>query len=271
MNQIVTQELGALVKQADTALVPWAPPRPLVNALAEERRVSYYKVAELANGWGWLYEKYILPAMRNPDRVEEANRHLDAIIEEFDAAVTAVAPVGAKHRRVTEQLEALADTVRTPPRRRPLAVLTGDTLERAKARRRKRIRYRVYSVMKGLQKMRDEAATPAWLKRIYNRAWGQFDSVFDLDPDEKERIRLLATGMLGEATQKAADKLLDPKVAEAFRTLQLKPWAKLQEVQERYVFLMKQRHPDRPGGDKVLAAKINDARDTLGTYYHTLS
>jgi DnaJ-domain-containing protein 1 len=126
-------------------------------------------------------------------------------------------------------------------------------------------------VMKGLQDMRNEAETPALLKRIYNRAWGQFDSVFDLDPDEKERIRLLATGVLGEATQKAADKLLDPKVAEAFRTLQLKPWAKLQEVQERYLFLMKQRHPDRPGGDKDLAAKLNDARDVLEIYHHKLS
>ena len=271
MNQIVTQEFGALVKQADTGLVVWSPQRPLINAVAEERRVTYYKVKELANGWGWLYEKYILPAMRHSESVDEASRQLDAIIEEFDAAVTALAPVGAKHRKVTEQLEALAEILRTPSRVRRPAVLTRDTPARAMSRRRKRIRKRVYAVMKGLQDMRNEAETPALLKRIYNRAWGQFDSVFDLDPDEKERIRLLATGVLGEATQKAADKLLDPKVAEAFRTLQLKPWAKLQEVQERYLFLMKQRHPDRPGGDKDLAAKLNDARDVLEIYHHKLS
>ena len=268
MNQIVTQDFSALVHRAGTGLVAWQP-RPVTNALAEERRVTYYKVKELANAWGWLYEKYVLPAMRHTNSVEEAGRQLDAIIEEFDAAVTALAPVGAKHRKVTEQLEALADTVRVPPRVRRFAVLTGDTLERAKARRRKRIRKRVYAVMEGLQKMRDEAATPALLRRIYNRASGEFDSVFDLDPDDKERIGLLASGVLGEATQKAIEKLLDPKVAEAFRTLQLKPWANLQQVQERYTFLMKQRHPDRPGGDSDLAAKTNNARDTLEAYYRS--
>jgi len=49
----------------------------------------------------------------------------------------------------------------------------------------------------------------------------------------------------------------------------LKPWANLQQVQERYTFLMKQRHPDRPGGDSDLAAKTNNARDTLEAYYRS--
>lgn len=73
--------------------------------------------------------------------------------------------------------------------------------------------------------------------------------------------------MIGEASRKAAEKLLDPKVAEAFRTLQLEAWARPQEMQERYTFLIKQRHPDRPGGDDKIASEINAARDTLEAYY----
>ena len=267
MNEIVTQDLATLVQQqTGTSLTPWSPARPRTNAVADERRITYYKVKELADGWGWVYEKYIFPARRDLGSVEEANRQLDEIIDEFDAAMVAVAPLGAVHRKVTEQLEELAEEVRTRPKRRPFPFL-GDTVARAEKRRRRRIRTRAYAVLKGLQKMRDQAETPALLRRVYNRAWGQFDSVFDLDPDERERVRLLATGVMGEASRKAADKLLDPKVAEAFRTLQLEVWAKPQEMRERYAFLIKQRHPDRPGGDTDLAAKINTARDTLEVYY----
>src|SRR5881227_131564 len=48
------------------------------------------------------------------------------VLRGFETMI-AVAPVGATHKKVTEKLEALADSVRTPPRVRPLAFLTGDT------------------------------------------------------------------------------------------------------------------------------------------------
>jgi hypothetical protein len=114
-----------------------------------------------------------------------------------------VAPLGSVHRKVTDRLEALASVVRAGPRLRRLAFLTGDTEEKAHTRWRKQIRKRAYAVLKDLQKMRSQAETPAWLRRVYNRAWGEFDSVFDdIDPDTQQQLRLLASGVVREASLK---------------------------------------------------------------------
>ena len=268
MTEIVVQNIGELIRrEAGSSLIAYSPSR-LSNALIEERRITYYKVKELAECWEWLYRKSIVGAMRQWDSTEEATQQLDEIIEEFDAAMIAVAPLGSLHRKVTEQLEELAMVVRTKPKPSFFSLMSVDRFARAEKRRRSRIRKRAERVMRGLQKMREKAETPALLRRTYNRLWGEFDTVFDLDPDERERVRLLARGAIGEASRNIAARLLDPNVAEAFRVLQLEPWAKPQEMQERFTFLIKQLHPDKGGDDKT-AAKINIARDTLEVYYRS--
>jgi hypothetical protein len=270
MNEFVVQEFGALVQaQANKSLVAFQPPSVVNNTQIEERRVAYYKVGELVAGWGWLYRNHIYPAMRNDENVGLATEELLGIIGEFDAAMIDVAPLGGLRRQVTEQLEELKIEIETKPTLRRFARLRGDTLARAERRRRSLIRKRSERVMNGLQKMREKAETPAWLRRFYKRIWGQVDSVFDLDPDERERVRLLAHGIFGEASRKAAEKLLDPEVAQAFRTLQLDAWAKQQEMHERYIFLIKQCHPDLKRGDDKRASEINNAKDILDAYFQS--
>jgi len=269
-NPIVVQNLEMLAREeASRSLTVLSAKRSPNNELIEERRVTYFKVRDLEQGFAFLYSQYIVPARRDPEHADRAGRQLDEIIDEFDAALIAVGRLSPTHRKVTEHLEELKLAVRGKPKLRPFARLIGDTREHAELRRRSLIRKRAERVMKGLQKMKDQAETPAWLRRAYNRMWGQFDSVFDLEPDERERIRLLAGAVVAETSRKVGVRLLEPKVAEAFQVLSLPVWANRQEIHERYTFLIKQHHPDRPGGSKEKAAELNTARDTLEAYLAT--
>jgi hypothetical protein len=51
--------------------------------------------------------------------------------------------------------------------------------------------------------------------------------------------------------------------AEAFEVLGLKEGATKQEVQAAYKALIRKVHPDAPGGSGYLAAKLNQAKQTL--------
>jgi hypothetical protein len=271
VNQIVPYKFSALVeqeKQAATALAAWEVQQPLINAQVRDRHETYYKVEELNNVWRWLYANYVFPAMRNPKHIEVTRRQLDAIIEVFDAvAVTALVPVGAKHTKITKLLWALKAAVCTPASPRRLAFLMRDTLERAEERRLERIRKLTDAVSNELLKMQNRAATPALLRRTYDRWWGKPGAVLDLGLDKNNPYRSLAKEVIKATISKKIDKLLSSNIAEAFRTLGLESWATEEEMQKRFEDLMKQFHPDRHGGDKEMAVKLNRARDTLKAYY----
>lgn len=133
-------------------------------------------------------------------------------------------------------------------------------------RRRRIIRRRAAKVARGIREMQEKAACPPWLKRKWQKLWGEIE--FVIDKEDVERLKMAAHAATSRLYRTAAEKLnLDPKVQKAFNTLNLPPWATLAEMMERHAYLIKMYHPDVSNGDSSLAAGINAARDTLLSYY----
>jgi hypothetical protein len=264
MTEVVTRDLDVLVRQTGSNLpAVWSPPR--VDIVAQERKVTFFKIKELMNGWARVYNEYIQDAIWKTDNAAEAEKELEEVIRSFDKSMTELGPVISEHQTVIKRLEALRDAVR----RRPKPGLEGDKLNRALAKRRASVRKHAASVVRGIKGMQDKAVTPAWLKRTWQKLWNEME--FEVDKEDEERLKLMATHAVDGFSRTAAKTLkIDEEVVAAFATLQLPVWATETEMRARHAYLIQIYHPDATTGDSKMAAKINAARDTLLAYYAPL-
>ncbi|MDA9497832.1 hypothetical protein [Bradyrhizobium sp. CCBAU 11357] len=261
MTEVVTRDLSTLVLQSGSNLPAIRSPHT-IDLVALDRKVTYFKIKELLNGWVRVYKDYIQDAIWDSDNAARAEKELEEVIRSFDKAMTELGLVISEHQRVITRLEALRAAVRTQPR----PGLEGDRLDRFLAKRRAKVRKEAKNVVRGIKGMQDKAATPAWLKRTWQKLWN--DVEFPVDPEDEERLRLMATHAVDGFSRTAARKLnIDEDVVAAFGTLQLPVWATETEMRTRHAYMIQIYHPDMKTGDEKMAAKINAARDTLLGYY----
>jgi hypothetical protein len=267
MSDVVSQDLEGFARLTKTKVpAVWSAPGDIVDIAARDRKVTFFKIKELSNAWARVYNEYIEDAIWKTDNVAAARMRLEEITRAFDKAMTELGPVIFEHQKVVKRLEALHAAVR---RWRPKPGLQGEKLDRFLARRRPIIRRRAADVMRGIEDMADKAANPAWLKRNWQKLWGQVQ--FVIDKDDEERFKVIASSAASGLSRMAAKKLnMDDEVVAAFATLRLSVWATETEMLERYTYLIKIYHPDSSTGDTKMCAKINAARDTLLAHYAPL-
>jgi hypothetical protein len=172
-------------------------------------------------------------------------------------------PVISAHQKVVRRLEALLVEVRTQPR----PGLQGVKLNRFLAKRRGQVRKHAASVLRGIKEMQENAVTPAWGKRVWQKFWGQMP--FNIVEEDEERLKIFAFAALRGFGREAGKALkISDNVQAAFDALELGPWATKSEMLARHSHLIRIYHPDVAGKESDMAAKVNAARDTLLAYYY---
>jgi hypothetical protein len=269
MSQVITQDFGALIRQeqekTSLATVPAGQvPINYVRPAAEARLVALRNIEALESAWRWMFQNHIHPAIEDQLQASVSEGPLRNLIHEFDLAMVSLAPV--RPRKVSRTLEQLAQAMR-PVRKRWFVDRIRNQSKR-ELRRRERIRDCVERVEIQLANMKHKVTrNPAWLKRIVEDAWTGVEPVMAMNPEQIARAESLAKIMIIEPALKLGDKILPPDVAAAFRTLDLEPWRKREDMLENHRKMIKVMHTDVPGGNPKLAAEINAARDRLNAFF----
>lgn len=238
----------------DRALVPWKRELATIDVVEEEQKRKYFIVQELKTAWQRLYQQYILRAIYNEEKPEEAARRLREIVKALDGAMINLVEVDRDYNRLIKHLEALE--------RRFQGIASGEAINKAKFRKH------AFKATKAFDRMAEKVACPAPLRRFLQSLWGQVKLV--VPEDEQQRLKTLAVGALENLSRNVGGALqVDPAVLKAFQTLGLGLWASQQEMEQRYRYLARQYHPDiNPGrqNDQMMT-DINNARDLLLGHY----
>jgi hypothetical protein len=263
MNDLVVRkDLSALVREQPKINLPteWVPTTALVNLAAQDQKITYLRIRELLNGWSGTYSKYIVKAIWEENEGDLAARRVEEILRSFEEAMTDLGPGISEYQAVTRKLEALRAAIRARPR-------PGFFYEMRQRRRREKIRDLTASIVRSIKAMEHKAATPAFLKRQWQKVWGEIK--IEISKEDEDRLKRHATYGISRASWGIWSKLniADEKTIEAFATLQLPMWATAEDVEARYKTLMQQYHPDKNQGPTEVAAKINNARDTLWIWF----